>query len=122
MKYRTETDTQLQGCKPHLKPDKNNTNWEPMTELKSVHKLYITSNASILEKSFIRIRRIHSKIGVCRGKSIFLIFAPKYRLWVLVRTASARRTCTHTICFEQNGKKNNPNFGTENFHFLHVQL
>ena len=27
---------------------------------------------------------------VCRGIPIFLIFAPKRRLWVLVRTASAR--------------------------------
>ena len=32
-----------------------------------------------------------SKTGVCRGKPIFLIFAPKHRLLVLVRTASARR-------------------------------
>ena len=29
--------------------------------------------------------------GGCRGLPIFLIFAPKHRLWVLVRTASARR-------------------------------
>ena len=29
--------------------------------------------------------------GVCRGIPIFLIFAPKQRLWVLVRTASAKR-------------------------------
>ena len=28
---------------------------------------------------------------VCRSIPIFLIFAPKHRLWVLVRTASARR-------------------------------
>ena len=34
---------------------------------------------------------LYSKTGVCRGKPIFLIFAPKHRLWVLVRTASARR-------------------------------
>ena len=32
-----------------------------------------------------------SKTGVCRSIPIFLIFAPKHRLWVLVRTASARR-------------------------------
>ena len=33
------------------------------------------------------------KLGVCRGipTCISLIFAPKHRLWVLVRTASARR-------------------------------
>ena len=29
--------------------------------------------------------------GVCKGIHIFHIFAPKYRLWVLVRTASPRR-------------------------------
>ena len=34
---------------------------------------------------------LYSKTGVCRGIPIFLIFAPKHRLWVLVRTASARR-------------------------------
>ena len=28
------------------------------------------------------------KIGVCRGIPTFLIFDPKHRLWVLVRTAS----------------------------------
>ena len=33
---------------------------------------------------------------VCRGIPIFLIFVPKHRLWVLVRTA-----CTHNLCFEQ---------------------
>ena len=33
---------------------------------------------------------LYSKTGVCRGIPIFLIFAPKHRLWVLVRTASAR--------------------------------
>ena len=31
------------------------------------------------------------KTGVYRGMPIFLTFAPKHRLWVLVRTASARR-------------------------------
>ena len=31
------------------------------------------------------------KNGVCRGIPIFLIFAPKHRMWVLVRTASPRR-------------------------------
>ena len=32
---------------------------------------------------------LYSKNGVCRGIPIFLIFALKHRLWVLVRTASA---------------------------------
>ena len=31
------------------------------------------------------------KTGECRGVPIFLSFAPKHRLWVLVRTASVRR-------------------------------
>ena len=30
------------------------------------------------------------KTGVCRGIPIFHIFAPKHRLWVLVRTASVQ--------------------------------
>ena len=34
---------------------------------------------------------LYRKTGVCRGIPIFLIFAPKHRLWVLVRTASVRR-------------------------------
>ena len=34
---------------------------------------------------------LYSKTGVCRGIPIFLIFAPKHRLWVLVRTALARQ-------------------------------
>ena len=38
------------------------------------------------------------------GVYFFLIFAPKHRLWVLVRTAlltEAVLTCTHNQCFEQ---------------------
>ena len=31
---------------------------------------------------------LYSKIGVYRGIHFFLIFAPKHRLWVLVRTSS----------------------------------
>ena len=31
------------------------------------------------------------KTGVCWGIPIFHIFAPKHRVWVIVRTASARR-------------------------------
>ena len=30
---------------------------------------------------------VYSRIGVCRGIPIFLIFVLKHRLWVLVRTA-----------------------------------
>ena len=32
--------------------------------------------------------RLYSKTGVCGGIPIFLIFAPKHRLWALVRSAS----------------------------------
>ena len=34
---------------------------------------------------------LYNKTGVCRGIPIFLIFAPKHRLWVLVRTASIKK-------------------------------
>ena len=32
---------------------------------------------------------LYSKTGVPRGTPIFLICAPKHRLWVLIRTASS---------------------------------
>ena len=41
------------------------------------------------------------KLGICRGIPIFLIFAPKHRLWVL---DEAVLTCTHNLCFEQKKK------------------
>ena len=44
------------------------------------------------------------KTGVCRGIPIFLIFAPKYRLWVLVRSRAASAT-----------------FSTENFQFFQLK-
>ena len=50
------------------------------TSRKHVHVMYTTLTPLL-----------YSKTGVCRGIPIFLIFAPKHRLWVLVRTASARR-------------------------------
>ena len=34
---------------------------------------------------------LYSKTGVCRIYLFFLILAPKHRLWVLVRTASASK-------------------------------
>ena len=34
---------------------------------------------------------LYSKTGVWRGIPIFLIFDPKHRLWVLIRTASRRQ-------------------------------
>ena len=68
---------------------------------------------------------LYSKTGVCRGIPIFLIFDPKHRLWVLVRTASARLgeavlTCTHNLCFEQKYEKYQI-FSTENFQFLQLK-
>ena len=44
-----------------------------------------------------------SKYGVCRGIPFFLIFAPKHRLWVLVRTASP-------IIHKKNISKNTTKF------------
>ena len=44
------------------------------------------------------------KMGFAGVYLFFLIFDPKHRLWVLVRTASladAVLTCTHNLCFEQ---------------------
>ena len=50
---------------------------------------------------------LYSKTGVFRGIPIFLIFAPKHRLWVLVRTASARRfKRVPTIYVLSKNKKN----------------
>ena len=43
---------------------------------------------------------LYSKTGVYRGILFFLIFAPKHRLWVLVRTEAVLK-CTHNQCFEQ---------------------
>ena len=43
---------------------------------------------------------LHTQTGVCRGihVPIFLIFAPKHRLWVL---SEAVLMCTHNLYFEQ---------------------
>ena len=49
----------------------------------------------------------------------FLIFDPKHRLWVLIRTASARPflACTHNLCFEQD-QEIYQTFSTELFSIL----
>ena len=39
---------------------------------------------------------LYSKTGVCKGTQIFLIFAQKHRLWVLIE---AVQTGTHNLCF-----------------------
>ena len=52
---------------------------------------------------------LYSKTGVCRGIPIFLIFAPKHRLWVLVRTTLSKN--------KKNIKKNS----TEFFQFLQLK-
>ena len=47
---------------------------------------------------------INSKIGVCRGKPIYLIFSLKHRLRVLVRTPRRDDSSVYPqslICFEQ---------------------
>ena len=60
----------------------------------------------------------YSKTGVCRGIPIFLIFAPKHRLWVLVRTASARRFLrVRTIYVLSKNKKNIKFFQLKFFNF-----
>ena len=58
---------------------------------------------------------LYSKTWVYRGTPIFLIFAQKHRLWVLVRTASP---IAHNLCFEQT-LENYLNFSTENFFNFH---
>ena len=61
----------------------------------NAHLLIWLPKMAILHVSEICIPRstplLYSKTWVCRGMPIFLIFAPKYRLWVLVRTAMVRR-------------------------------
>ena len=57
---------------------------------------------------------LNSKTGVCEGISIFLIFAPKHRLWVLVRTASA-------IYVLSKNEKKYPKISTENFNFNNLR-
>ena len=46
------------------------------------------------------------KLGFTGVYIIFLSFAGKHRLWVLVRTTSPRRlTSTHNLCFDQKSEK-----------------
>ena len=56
---------------------------------------------------------------VCKGISIFLIFAPKHRLLVLVRTslAGAVLTSTHNLYFGAKIRK----ISAENFLFLQLK-
>ena len=54
------------------------------------------------------------KLGFTGVYIIFLISAPKHRLWVLVRTA-------HNLCFEQKYEKYQ-SFLPENFRFLEVEF
>ena len=54
--------------------------------------IHVSSGKHVLEMyTPVNPTFIWKKTGVCGGIPIFLIFAPKHRLWVLVRTASARR-------------------------------
>ena len=64
---------------------------------------------------------LYRKTGVYEGIPIFLIFAPKHRLWVLVRTASPRgflRVPTNYL--SRKNKKNKKKLSTENIHFLQI--
>ena len=53
-----------------------------------------------------------AKLGYA-GLYLFLIFVPKHRLWVLVRTASPS---THNLCFEQK-LETYQNFSNKIFNF-----
>ena len=58
-------------------------NFEVAVPGKHVHKIHTPYTPLI---------HVYSKIGVYRGIHNFLNFALKHRLWVLVRTASLRRS------------------------------
>ena len=61
-----------------------------------------TRNQSITKTCPCNIQRflklLKMKIFGTKKNDIFLIFAPKHRLWVLVRT-KAVLTSTHNLCF-----------------------
>ena len=63
------------------------------------------------------------KLGFTGVYIIFLISAQKHRLWVLVRTASARRFLrVPTIYVLSRNMKNISVFLSENFQFLEVKF
>ena len=65
----------------------------------------------------------YSKTGECRGIPIFLIFAPKHRLLVLVRTAPARRFLrVSTIYVLSKNRKNIKIFLQKIFNFYNLKL
>ena len=74
-----------------------------------VREMYTTLNPTF----------IYSKTGACWGIPIFLIFDPKHRFWVLVRTASPRRF--PTIYVMNKNIKNIRIFTDENFQFLQLK-
>ena len=81
----------------------------------------IVSHVRILGQTWESL--LYSKTGVCRGIPIFLIFTPKHRLWVLVRTASARRfKCVPTTYVLSKNKKNITNFLLNIFNFTTTYL
>ena len=75
-------------------------------------KIYITKtclyNIDPLKPHFYIV-----KLGFTGVYIIFLVSAQKYKLWVIVRTASLRQNClseavlmsTHNLCFEQKYEK-----------------
>ena len=52
---------------------------------------------------------------------IFLIFAQKHRLWILIRIVKVDLMSTHSLCFEQKYEKYK-NSLSENFQFLMVKF
>ena len=75
-----------------------------MSSGKHVHEMY-TPHIPLLCR----------KIGVYRGVPIVLIFDPKHRLWVLVRTALARRfkRVPTIYVMSKNKKKKNQYFSNK---------
>ena len=66
---------------------------------------------------------LYSKTGGYRGILCFLIFSPKHRLWVLVRTASLRRFLrVPTINVLSKNKKKYYKLSSENNHFYSREI
>ena len=62
---------------------------KPTASFSNRELLYVGHNKH-QESISLKSPLLYSKIGVCRGIPTFLIFVPKHRLWVLVRTPLVR--------------------------------
>ena len=63
------------------------------TMMKTVNENEHENNMSVQYTYTPLNSMFYSKTWVYRGIPVFLVFDPKYRLYVL--------TCTHNLCFEQ---------------------